>query len=55
MTLTVHGAGGIATAAIVLPVLGFAAGSAIFERQPVIWNAGRQARRLPGRRLPARA
>ncbi len=39
MTLTVHGAGGIATAAIVLPVLGFAAGSAIFERQPVIWTA----------------
>ena len=38
MTLTVNGAGGIATAAIVLPVLGFAAGSAIFERQPVIWN-----------------
>ncbi len=38
MTLTVHGAGGIATAAIVLPVLGFAAGSAIFERAPVIWT-----------------
>jgi menaquinol-cytochrome c reductase iron-sulfur subunit len=38
MTMTVHGAGAVATAAIVLPVLGFAAGSAVFERQPVIWN-----------------
>ncbi|HEX6021627.1 MAG TPA: ubiquinol-cytochrome c reductase iron-sulfur subunit [Solirubrobacter sp.] len=38
MTLTVHGAGAVATAGIVLPVLGFAAGSAVFERQPVIWT-----------------
>ena len=38
MTLTTHAAGGIATAAILLPVLGFAAGSAIFERGPVIWT-----------------
>jgi len=38
MTLTVHTGGGIATAAVLLPVLGFAAGSAIFERAPVIWN-----------------
>jgi Rieske Fe-S protein len=38
MTLTVHGAGAVATAGIVLPVLGFAAGSAVFERQPVLWN-----------------
>jgi Rieske Fe-S protein len=32
MTLTAHGAGGIAVAAFALPALGFAAGSAIFER-----------------------
>jgi menaquinol-cytochrome c reductase iron-sulfur subunit len=38
MTLTTHAAGGIATAAVLLPVLGFAAGSAIFERGPVIWT-----------------
>lgn len=38
MTLTTHAAGGIATAAVLLPVLGFAAGSAIFERAPVIWT-----------------
>ena len=39
MTLTTHTAGAVATAAVLLPVLGFAAGSAIFERGPVIWNA----------------
>jgi menaquinol-cytochrome c reductase iron-sulfur subunit len=38
MTLTTHAAGGIATAAVLLPVLGFAAGSALFERAPVIWT-----------------
>jgi menaquinol-cytochrome c reductase iron-sulfur subunit len=38
MTSTVHLGGGIATAAVLLPVLGFAAGSAIFERGPVIWT-----------------
>jgi menaquinol-cytochrome c reductase iron-sulfur subunit len=38
MTLTVHGAGGLAAAAFTLPALGFAAGSAIFERQPVHWE-----------------
>jgi Rieske Fe-S protein len=38
MTLTTHTAGGLATAAVLLPVLGFAAGSAIFERGPVIWT-----------------
>jgi Rieske Fe-S protein len=32
MTATAHGAGGIAVAAFALPALGFAAGSAIFER-----------------------
>ena len=53
MTLTTHTAGGIATAAVLLPALGFAAGSAIFERAPGDLDAGRQARGLPGRRLPA--
>jgi Rieske Fe-S protein len=38
MVMTTHTAGGVATAAIVLPALGFAAGSAIFERAPVIWT-----------------
>ena len=38
MTLTAHGAGGIAAAAFTLPVLGFAAGSAIFERPAPIWS-----------------
>ncbi len=38
MVMTTHAAGGIATAAIALPALGFAAGSAIFERAPVIWT-----------------
>ena len=38
MTLTVHGAGAVAAAAFLLPALGFAAGSAIFERAPVIWT-----------------
>ena len=39
MTLTAHGAGAVATAAFLLPALGFAAGSALFERPPVIWQA----------------
>jgi Rieske Fe-S protein len=38
MTLTVHGAGGLAAAAFTLPALAFAAGSAIFERPPVRWE-----------------
>jgi hypothetical protein len=38
MVGTVHTAGAVATAAVLLPALGFAAGSAIFERAPVIWN-----------------
>jgi menaquinol-cytochrome c reductase iron-sulfur subunit len=38
MVGTVHGAGAVATAAIVLPALGFAAGSAVFERAPVVWT-----------------
>jgi Rieske Fe-S protein len=39
MTLTAHGAGGIAASAFLLPTLGFAAGSAIFERPEVKWQA----------------
>ncbi|HET6548549.1 MAG TPA: Rieske 2Fe-2S domain-containing protein [Solirubrobacter sp.] len=38
MVGTVHAAGGIATAAVLLPALGFAAGSPIFERAPVVWT-----------------
>jgi quinol---cytochrome c reductase iron-sulfur subunit, bacillus type len=38
MTLTVHGAGIVAASAFLLPAIGFAAGSAIFERSPVIWT-----------------
>jgi quinol---cytochrome c reductase iron-sulfur subunit, bacillus type len=39
MTLTVHGAGAVAAGAFVLPALGFALGSAVFERPPVRWEA----------------
>jgi menaquinol-cytochrome c reductase iron-sulfur subunit len=39
MVLTVNGAGTAATAAFLLPALGFAAGSAIFERPEVRWHA----------------
>jgi menaquinol-cytochrome c reductase iron-sulfur subunit len=35
MTLTAHGAGAVAAMSFALPALGFAAGSAIFERPPV--------------------
>jgi menaquinol-cytochrome c reductase iron-sulfur subunit len=38
MTLTAHGAGAIAVSAFALPALGFAAGSAIFDRPPVEWQ-----------------
>ncbi len=38
MTLTAHGAGAVAASAFLLPALGFAAGSAIFERAPVRWE-----------------
>jgi len=38
MTLTAHGAGIVATSAFLLPALGFAAGSAIFERPEVVWE-----------------
>ena len=43
MVMTTHTAGGVATAAVLLPALGFAAGSAIFERAPGHLDAGRQA------------
>ena len=39
MTLTAHGAGGLAAAAFTLPPLGFAIGNAVFERPPVRWEA----------------
>jgi Rieske Fe-S protein len=38
MTVTANGAGAIATAAIVLPAIGFAVGPA-FKRQPAMWQA----------------
>ena len=38
MTLTAHGAGAVAASAFMLPALGFAAGSAIFERPEVRWE-----------------
>jgi menaquinol-cytochrome c reductase iron-sulfur subunit len=39
MNLTAQGAGAVAVAAFALPALGFAAGSALFERPPVEWEA----------------
>ena len=39
MTLTAHGAGAVAASAFPLPALGFAAGSALFERPPGDWEA----------------
>ncbi len=38
MTLSAHGAGAVAASAFILPALGFAAGSAIFERPEVQWE-----------------
>jgi Rieske Fe-S protein len=38
MTLTAHGAGATAVAAFALPALGFAAGSALFDRPPATWS-----------------
>jgi menaquinol-cytochrome c reductase iron-sulfur subunit len=38
MTLTAHGAGAVAASAFLLPALGFAAGSAIFDRPEVQWE-----------------
>jgi Rieske Fe-S protein len=39
MSLAVHAGGGIAVATFTLPALGFAIGSALFERPPVRWEA----------------
>ena len=39
MTLSAHAAGGVAVSAFALPALGFAAGSALFERPKVRWEA----------------
>jgi len=47
MTLTAHGAGAIAVSAFTLPALGFAAGSAIFERAPARWEAIGQPQDFP--------
>jgi len=38
MVGTVHGAGALAAAGFTLPVLGFAAGTPVFERPPAIWT-----------------
>ena len=39
MSLAVHGGGAIAVMTFTLPALGFAVGSALFERPPVTWEA----------------
>ncbi len=39
MNIAAQGAGAVAVAAFALPALGFAAGSALFERPPVTWQA----------------
>jgi menaquinol-cytochrome c reductase iron-sulfur subunit len=39
MGLTVQGAGAVAVMGFTLPALGFAVGSALFERPPVTWEA----------------
>jgi len=39
MNVAAQGAGAVAVAAFVLPALGFAAGSALFERPPVTWQS----------------
>src|SRR4051812_13334783 len=39
MSLATHTAGGIAVATFALPALGFAVGSAVFDRPPVRWEA----------------
>jgi Rieske Fe-S protein len=39
MTLSAHGAGAVAVSAFALPALGFAAGSALFDRPAVEWQA----------------
>ena len=47
MVVTANGAGAVATAAFVLPALGFAVGSALFDRPPVRWEAVGKLEDLP--------
>jgi menaquinol-cytochrome c reductase iron-sulfur subunit len=47
ITLTAHGAGGLAAASFTLPALGFAVGSALFDRPPVRWEAVARLADLP--------
>jgi menaquinol-cytochrome c reductase iron-sulfur subunit len=47
MTLTAHGAGATAAAAFTLPALGFAAGSALFERPQAKWETVGAAEDFP--------
>ena len=51
MGLTVQGAGAVAVMGFTLPALGFAIGTAVFERPPVDVGGRRSDRRLPGRHL----
>src|SRR5690348_10846739 len=47
MTGTVHVTGVVAASAIALPVLGFAAGSPLFDRLPVMWQPVGRPRDFP--------
>jgi menaquinol-cytochrome c reductase iron-sulfur subunit len=47
MNVTAQGAGGIAVAMFALPTLGFAAGSAVFERAEVKWQGVGPASEIP--------
>jgi len=47
MVVTANGAGAVATAAFVLPALGFAVGSALFDRPAVRWEAVGKLEDLP--------
>ena len=51
MAWHVQGAGALAVATFALPALGFAIGSAVFERPPDALGGGRPAGRLPGRHV----
>ena len=48
MTGSVHVAGAVAASAIALPVLGFAAGSPVFDRLPAMWQPVGPPRDFPG-------
>ena len=47
MTLTAHGAGAAAALSFTLPALGFAVGSALFDRPPVRWEGVGKLEDLP--------